>query len=419
MKRATLVSSVSLAAVALAAAGPLRAPDRFRIWRAGANPGDYGELVYDDAADASVMGEYSRRGNLLVMDIEHALNPIANPTLNVNDPPMTAGYLALERVDTKRGPELWGVPRWSDCGREAPVPDEVCCAKHQIESGQRCYVSPDWDIDLETRRPIRLNRVSLVAEPATWGINLLASASRAGRQDMDQEQLRAAYASAMKMAAGGDEASKAYCASLKASAEKAGINLDEEPGPKSERGEGQATKASAESEPGKKEAEMATKVAGKGLSLDELDRHLELRDEKARLLEANKDRIHPGHLTMLAGKGYGLPEVKNYIAGLPLRPVAGGTEGDAGGTVGRGAGAGSAGRAAEDVISPRDEFAAETLRKKLGVSKANVVAAKAAIDSSPAIAEAFDIKIPPGTYAFSFVDQAEKKAAERQARKGA
>src|SRR5262245_36483810 len=121
-----------------ASAGPLVAPDRFRIWRAGANPGDYGELNFTPRAAESVMADYLRRGNALVMDIEHALNPAINPKLDPERPPPTAGYLALELVSG----ELWGVPRWSDCGRPAPVPGEVCCGKHQIESGQRCYVSP-------------------------------------------------------------------------------------------------------------------------------------------------------------------------------------------------------------------------------------------------------------------------------------
>src|SRR5690242_14561010 len=145
MRSSNLVASIRLTA------GALVAPDRFRIWRAGANPGDYGERFFTERSAESVVGEELARGNAMAMEFEHALTPSVNPTLDPADPPPTAGYLTLELYDTPEGPELWGVPRWSDCGRDAPVPGEVCCGRHQIESGQRLYMSPDWIIETETR----------------------------------------------------------------------------------------------------------------------------------------------------------------------------------------------------------------------------------------------------------------------------
>ena len=83
------------ASMRLTAAVGLRAPERFRIWHAGPNPWDGGTVWFTPAAAASVMGEFLRRGNALVMDIEHALNPAANPQLDPSDPPMTAGVLVV------------------------------------------------------------------------------------------------------------------------------------------------------------------------------------------------------------------------------------------------------------------------------------------------------------------------------------
>ena len=165
----------------------------------------------------------ARGGNPLIMDIEHALNPMVNPTLDPADPPPTAGYLQLELFEGPDGPELWGLPRWSDCGRSAPVPGEVCCGKHQIESGQRCCISPDWQIDTETREPVRLNRVSLVAEPATYGINLLASravASSEAPMDDKMEKLKAGYAALASMKASEDKETAKHASALCAAMEE-------------------------------------------------------------------------------------------------------------------------------------------------------------------------------------------------------
>jgi hypothetical protein len=170
--------------------GPLKAPERIRIWRAGDNPGDYGSNVFDDVAAASVMAEFLARGNAGAIDLEHGTNPDANPALDPSDPPIMGGYYALEVV----GGELWAEVRWSDCGRPHAEAGTVCCARHQIESGQRCYVSPDWDLDPETRRPVRLHKLSLVAEPGTYAIPMLASrqwaAARSTIPMNDLEQIR-------------------------------------------------------------------------------------------------------------------------------------------------------------------------------------------------------------------------------------
>lgn len=141
-----------------------KAPPRFQIWRPGENRGDFGVTILTPEAADRVIAAYLARGNLLPIDIEHGTNPRANPNYDPAKPPPGGGYLALQRVDTDRGPAIWADPvRWSDYARA------------QIEGGERCYISPDWDNDPETKQPLRINKVSLVMNPGTYGMPLLAS----------------------------------------------------------------------------------------------------------------------------------------------------------------------------------------------------------------------------------------------------
>lgn len=165
--------------------GPPKAPERLCLWKPGPVVGDFGENVWDSAAAKLVMGAYQERGNPIPVDIEHNSNPRANPNLDPSNPPKGGGYVWL-----KLAPDgaLWLDPiQWSDYARE------------EIESGSRRSVSPDWDFDPSTGRPVRLNKVSLVQNPGTYAIGLMASAKRAtanGAQTMDMAMLMAALKAA-------------------------------------------------------------------------------------------------------------------------------------------------------------------------------------------------------------------------------
>jgi len=342
-----------------------------RLWRAGANPWDGGVINLTPEAAQRVMAEYTRRGNPLSMDIEHAITlaerkAAAQGKEHVEDPPIqSAGYCALELVETPDGPEIWFLPRWSDCGRDAPVPGEVCCAKHQIESGQRDQVSPDWDADASTGEPIRINRISLVLDGATHGIGLLAARAamrRTASMAMDEDPIarcKAAYAYHTAMASQGGEDKQTHedmAAKIAGHAAALGINLDEkregeenaaaepaeppaEPAPEvaaepteppSERREEPRMSAAqpiasrpaprAAAKPPVRAAasrQVAPVVDAKAIEQSILEQ-IAARDERKALLDANADRLSEPQRRLLAGKP--LKDVRDWISTLPARP---------------------------------------------------------------------------------------------------
>lgn len=211
-----------------------KAPERVHVWGPGNNPGDYGDNYFTPAAAASLLAEFDARGNAGVVDIEHGTNPDANPALSPDAPPVLGGYWVPEVEQGADGPHLWVTVRWSNCGASAAQPGAVCCATHQIESGQRCYISPDWDRDASTFEVVRLNKISLVGEPGTYAIPLLASRSpltaSQGSTPMDElEMLKAVRLGLQQMIDGeGAEPLKKLAAQLAGELDAAasGLGLD-------------------------------------------------------------------------------------------------------------------------------------------------------------------------------------------------
>jgi hypothetical protein len=310
-----------------------KAPRRFRIWKAGANTGDFGVVSFTPAAARAVMSAYERRGHAVAIDIEHATNPRANPAYDPSRPPEMAGYLALRLIETADGPELWADPvRWSDTGRQ------------QIESGQRCYFSPDWDFDRRTGEPIALNKVSLVAEPGTYGINLLASRAAAEGTAMDLELLMALINGAKKLAeTAQDPALKAMgadlAAQLEAAAQALGLNVGGEPKPPDAAAGAGATEEEEKQAAAKAAAAKASPA--KPLTMEQLTAAVQLATreeaEKGRLLASAKGRpgVTDAMVAFLGARS--LAEVREFIATLspvpsddkkvPARAVAGGSGG--------------------------------------------------------------------------------------------
>jgi hypothetical protein len=130
-------------------------PREIQLWRTGPNPTDYGVHVWSDRSVAEVGSVYSARGNPLLIDVEHlgAITP-------EGEPPPTGGYATLEI----RNGEPWLTFEWSDYAAE------------QIASGQRRFLSPEYDTDKATGEILRLYRVSLVADPGTHHAHVLARA---------------------------------------------------------------------------------------------------------------------------------------------------------------------------------------------------------------------------------------------------
>lgn len=131
-------------------------PTEIQLWNAGENPTDYGTHYFTEQSAASIMARYTERGNPLLIDVEHNGALLEDAT-----PAQTAGYAALEIRDGAP----WLTFEWSAYGVE------------QIASGQRRFLSPEYDVDVDSNEITRLYRVSLVADPGTYRARVLASAS--------------------------------------------------------------------------------------------------------------------------------------------------------------------------------------------------------------------------------------------------
>lgn len=166
---------IRVAAVILAAQLADRvAPKEIPLWRAGANPTDYGVHVWNERSIAEVLARYNERGNPILIDVEHN-----GAKRSDGKPAETGGYARLE----VRAGVPWLVFDWSDYGRQ------------QIESGERRFLSPEYDVDKNTGEILALYRVSLVADPGTHRARMLATASNG--EQMDPKVILAALRAAL------------------------------------------------------------------------------------------------------------------------------------------------------------------------------------------------------------------------------
>lgn len=354
-------------------ASPRVAPLSFRIWRAGDNPGDYGSCRFTARAAASVMAAYEARGgNLLPIDIEHNTNPKANPALDPSAPPRTGGYTGLRLVDTDAGPELWADPvRWSDFARA------------QIEGGERGYISPDWALDGDTREPIRLNKISLVMEPATYGINLLASASAARRNGMDKDLMMALLKAAQAAASGATDGDfKAMAGDLATQLTDRAKAMGVDPATTTDAGPtSDAAGARAAALPGASDAKDAKDVtasatAGKGLSMGDVQRAIREENAKRDLLAANAGRpgLTDGLVQLLASKS--LAEVREIVGALPPKPPTVEKVALVALTASAAAVTGTVTSGDAKGASPEEQGEIRKLHRQLGVDVENVTAAR-------------------------------------------
>lgn len=136
-------------------------PAEIQLWRAGDNPTDYGVHRWTERSAREVMARYAERGNPILIDVEH------NGAVVGGAPAATGGYAALQL----RNGEPWLSFSWSAYGAE------------QVATGQRRFLSPEYDIDPDTNEIVALYRVSLVADPATHNARVLASAKETASMD--------------------------------------------------------------------------------------------------------------------------------------------------------------------------------------------------------------------------------------------
>lgn len=146
------------------------APHSVRLWRAGWNRTDKGDVNFTPRSAALVMADYARRGNPLVFDYEHeSLLPLDKrggaPMKGVASATYAEPFCPL---DAKGQPELWA--RNIDWTPEA---------KRQIgPAAERRQISPVCDFDTETGEVLNLKNVALCREGATHSGTLLASVAK-------------------------------------------------------------------------------------------------------------------------------------------------------------------------------------------------------------------------------------------------
>lgn len=358
------------------------------------------------------MAAQAARGVSMLIDVEHNRNAGVNPNPDPNRPPVTGGYLDVEVVGPSTAPELWGVPRWSDCGAPCAQPGIVCCATHQIASGQRLYVSPDWDLDSETREPIRLNRVSLVGEPGTYGISMLASAGANRSTTMNElEQIKAAYKGALLMSASSDAelkaAATALCEKLKATASTLGIDLDAADAVDAAAAGGGAAAvappaavvAAAGDNPAAAYAAAVDKptvaaVASRSAVRVDAERPATMTEIRRMMAEdaerkamVDDKRLSAEMRNVVASAD--LTTARAIVKALPAIAIAAGTNGDDGGAVNHVA---SAHPAAVVAMNAEDKYAAERAAEQLGLSPENITAARKLMATDPEGAVAVSLK---------------------------
>jgi hypothetical protein len=182
---------------ATALGAELEPPTEIQLWNPGENPTDYGVHVWNERSMREVLARYSERGNPILIDVEHN-----GATLKDGEPAPTAGYARLE----VRAGAPWLVFDWSAFGKE------------QIATGQRRFLSPEYDVDKTTGEILALYRVSLVADPGTHRARMLATASNG--EPMDLQVILAALRAAL--AAEDPAVAKESITNLLAELEKSG-----------------------------------------------------------------------------------------------------------------------------------------------------------------------------------------------------
>ena len=157
------------AARAIETSGDGKAPHAVRLWRAGTNITDRGEVEFTAKSAELVIAAYQKRGNPLVFDYEHeTLIPLEERGGAPMKGVASASYAVLEiRSDVNGAPECWASNiMWT------------AEAQRQIESGERRQISPVCNMIKKTREVTEIVNVALCIEGATHQGTLLASAAK-------------------------------------------------------------------------------------------------------------------------------------------------------------------------------------------------------------------------------------------------
>jgi hypothetical protein len=180
---------------------PATPPLDIQLWDIGPNPTDYGVHYWTERSAALVVAAYEKRGNPLQIDVEH------NNADADDETGPCGGYARLEL----RAGAPWLSFEWS------------AYAVEQITTRQRLFLSPEYDVDIDTGEIVNIARVSLVADPGTHNARMLARALRRVRATGGSSMNLTLILAALKAALSADdpEVAKAQISNLIAEIEKA------------------------------------------------------------------------------------------------------------------------------------------------------------------------------------------------------
>jgi phage I-like protein len=163
-------------------------PERFRIFRKGANPSSKGTVYFTEQSAKSVMAAFQKQGVDLMIDLEHFSLDGTNPDA------MGWCQLAVENG------ELWAVDvKWNDEGTS------------RLQSKKQRYISPAFYTD-DSDTVTELINVALCAMPATEKAMPLVAASRSVKMEELLKKLAALLS--MDEGASEDEIMSALAAKL-------------------------------------------------------------------------------------------------------------------------------------------------------------------------------------------------------------
>ena len=187
-------------------------PTEARLFKAGLNTSEKGDVVLDEEALARVLDRFQTQGVDLMIDLQH--DSIDGATLVARDNAADAmGWAQLEG----RNGELWLTQiKWSSEG------------ERRLRARLQRYLSPAFTVD-EQDRPTEMINVALCSMPATHDAQALVAATKIlGKLPMDPEQVKKAL-EAIKN--GDSEAALGLLEAMVASAAGGAEPASDEPSP--------------------------------------------------------------------------------------------------------------------------------------------------------------------------------------------
>ena len=296
---------------------PGKAPTAFRIWKAGLNKTDKGDVVFSEHSAELLMAEQAMRGNLYAIDVDHL-------SLSEKAPPESrkaAGWNRLAVRLSNEGPELWTTDcEWVDFARVGLEKDPP----------EWRYFSPAFDVSTSTNEVISYLNTALTNNPATWSVTALASRGAEKGVKMTRKEMVAALE---HMANGEGVDGKSVATAILAMIKSGEIPKDEEAphkepdGNESKEAPKEASEGAPEGEPvGDEEEKKDTSRVAASVTADvRVIRLLESieSERKAERTAREKEKLETERKLLVASRVVTNVEVKKWLldSATPIQSV--------------------------------------------------------------------------------------------------